>query len=168
MDKIVNEIAREARKLGACSKGYSELLSASDKRDLCLLYIKHLDFCTENDFPQKEFIKKVFGECMNQYGIFVDDEIIIDNKRMIIALGNTKGKINIDNYGVSEVHARHKSELDILANGNAFVMVDVYDDAVVNVCACDRAKVCVNRHGGKVTHATTEDAVVKIREMSDK
>ena len=64
------------------------------------------------------------------------------------------------------MHARHKSELDILANGNAFVMVDVYDDAVVY--ASDRAKVCVNRHGGKVTHATTEDAVVKIREMSDK
>ena len=48
-------------------------------------------------------------------------------------------------------------------------MVDVYDDAVVNVLASDRAKVCVNRHDlGKVLHNITDDAVVKIREKSNK
>ena len=67
-----------------------------------------------------------------------------------------------------EVWAKHQSSLNIIAKDNAFVMVDVYDDAVVNVYASDRAKVCVNIHGGKVTHAATDDAVVKIREMSNK
>ena len=47
-------------------------------------------------------------------------------------------------------------------------MVDVYDNAVVNVIASDRAKVCVNNHGGKVIQKSTGDAVVKIREKSNK
>ena len=56
----------------------------------------------------------------------------------------------------------------IVAKDNAFVMVDVYDNAVVNVIASDRAKVCVNHHGGKVIQKATGDAVVKIREKSNK
>ena len=98
----------------------------------------------------------------------VDDAIELQNQCKCIALGETTGRVAADGYSVVEVWAKHQSSLNIIAKDNAFVMVDVYDYAVVNVYASDRAKVCVNRHGGKVSHATTDDAVVKIREMSNK
>ena len=105
---------------------------------------------------------------MEKHGVFLDDTNALQDQSKCIALGTTNGKVTATGYSVSEVWAKHNSALNIVAKDNAFVMVDVYDNAVVNVIASDRAKVCVNRHGGKVSHATTDDAVVKIREMSNK
>lgn len=168
MENIINEIAKKAHKLGACQQGYRELLSATSKHDLCNSYIKNLDFCLEHNFPSNEYIRKHFKGIMEEQGIYLDDVIELHNRRMCITLGKTNGRIIAGEYSVVEIYAKHQSTLNIAAKDNAFVMVDVYDDAVVNVCASDRAQVCVNRHGGKVTYNATGDAVVKIREMSNK
>ena len=56
----------------------------------------------------------------------------------------------------------------MVAKDNAFVMIDIYDDAVISVYASDRAKVCVNHHGGSINRYATNDAVIKIREKDKK
>lgn len=167
MENIINEIAKKAHKLGACQQGYRELLSATSKHDLCHFYIKNLDFCLEHNFPSNEYIRKHFKGFMEEQGIYLDDIIELHNQRMCIALGNTNGRVIAGEYSVAEIYAKHQSELNVVAKGNAFVMVDVYDDAVVDVCVSDRAKVCVNRYGGNVTYNATGDSVVKIIEKSN-
>lgn len=167
MENIINEIAKKAHKLGACQQGYRELLSATSKHDLCHSYIKNLDFCLEHNFPSNDYIRKHFKGIMEEQGIYLDDVIELHNLRMCITLGKTNGRIILSEYSVAEIYAKHQSALNIVAKDNAFVMVDVYDDAVVNVYASDRAQVCVNRHGGKITYNATGDAVVKIMEKSN-
>lgn len=167
MENIINEIAKKAHKLGACQQGYRELLSATSKHDLCHSYIKNLDFCLEHNFPSNEYIRKHFKGIMEEQGVYLDDVIELNNRRICITLGKTNGRIIASEYSVSEIYAKHQSALNIVAKDNAFVMVDVYDDAVVNVYASDRAQVCVNRHGGKITYNATGDAVVKIMEKSN-
>ena len=167
MENIINEIAKKAHKLGACQQGYRELLSATSKHDLCHSYIKNLDFCLEHNFPSNDYIRKHFKGIMEEQGIYLDDVIELHNLRMCITLGKTNGRIILSEYSVAEIYAKHQSALNIVAKDNAFVMVDIYDDAVVNVCASDRAQVCVNRHGGKITYNATGDAVVKIMEKSN-
>lgn len=167
MENIINEIAKKAHKLGACQQGYRELLSATSKHELCHSYIKNLDFCLEHNFPSNEYIRKHFKGIMEEQGIYLDDVIELHNLRMCITLGKTNGRIILSAYSVAEIYAKHQSALNIVAKDNAFVMVDVYDDAVVNVCVSDRAQVCVNRHGGKVTYNATGDAVVKVMEKSN-
>lgn len=167
MENIINEIAKKAHKLGACQQGYRELLSATSKHDLCHSYIKNIDFCLEHNFPSNDYIRKHFKGIMEEQGIYLDDVIELHNLRMCITLGKTNGRIILSAYSVAEIYAKHQSALNIVAKDNAFVMVDVYDDAVVNVYASDRAQVCVNRHGGKITYNATGDAVVKIMEKSN-
>lgn len=168
MEKIIKELSKEAKRLNCCREGFEGLLSACDITGLCHLYIRHIDFCFEHDFPSKDYIKATFGKETSKHGIYVDEDIEVCNQGSCIALGSSKGSVLTSDYGVSEIHARHDSNLKVIAKGNAFVMVDVYDDAVVDVCAYDRAKVCVNKHGGNVTYNATDDAVVKLRDKSNK
>lgn len=168
MNEVTKQLAKAAQANGICTPWLNELKTLENKDALVDMYIRGLDFCLAHDYPSNDFIRRHFKGMMETHGVFLDDAIELQNQCKCIALGETTGRVAADGYSVVEVWAKHQSSLNIIAKDNAFVMVDVYDDAVVNVCASDRAKVCVNRHGGKVSHATTDDAVVKIREMSNK
>ena len=168
MNEVTKHLAKAARASGICTPWLNELKTTNDKDALVDMYVRGLDFCLAHDYPSNDFIREHFKGIMEKHGVFLDDAIDLQNQCKCIALGETTGRVVADGYSVVEVWAKHQSSLNIVARNNAFVMVDVYDDAVVNVCATDRAKVCVNRHGGKVLHNTTDDAVVKIREKSNK
>lgn len=168
MNEVTKHLAKAARANGICTPWLNELKTTNDKDALVDMYVRGLDFCLAHDYPSNDFIREHFKGIMEKHGVFLDDAIDLQNQCKCIALGETTGRIVADGYSVVEVWAKHQSSLNIVARDNAFVMVDVYDDAVVNVLANDRAKVCVNRHGGKVLHNTTDDAVVKIREKSNK
>lgn len=167
MNSITKQLAKRAKEHGICKPWYDELITLEDKEALVEMYIKGLDFCLEHDYPSNDFIREHFKGIMEKQGVFLDDAIELKNPSKCIALGDTKGNVKADGYAVTELWVKHDSALNVVAKGNSFVMIDVYDSAVVNVYADDRAKVCVNRHGGNVIHKATGDAVVKIREKSN-
>lgn len=165
MEKFAKQIQKEALALGACSPGMGDLLNAGDNKPaLVQLYLKKLEFCLENDFPSNDFMREHGKGIMESFGIFLDDRINLTNYRKCVALGKTTGNVIVTSYGVSQVYAKHTSDLVIEASDNAFVMVYVYDDAKVTVNAHDRAKVHVNRYGGKIATANDGQAVVKVAE----
>lgn len=133
------------------------------------MYLRGIDFCLKNDYPANDFIKAHFGDIAPQMGVFVDCEISVENNPKCVCLGATFGIIKTNAFSVSEIFAKHQSELNVLAADNAFVMIDVFDDAVVNIHAHDRAKVCVNKYGdgGRVNIVEeSAEAQVKIRERA--
>ena len=165
MEKFAKQIQKEALALGACSPGMGDLLNAGDNKPaLVQLYLKKLEFCLENDFPSNDFMREHGKGIMESFGIFLDDRINLTNYRKCVALGKTTGNVIVTSYGVSQVYAKHTSDLVIEASDNAFVMVYVYDDAKVTVNAHDRAKVHVNRYGGKIATANDGQAVIKVAE----
>jgi hypothetical protein len=165
MEKFAKQIQKEALAIGACSPGMGDLLNAGDSKPaLVQLYLKKLEFCLENDFPSNDFMREHGKGIMESFGIFLDDRINLTNYRKCVALGKTTGNVIVTSYGVSQVYAKHTSDLVIEASDNAFVMVYVYDDAKVTVNAHDRAKVHVNRYGGKIATANDGQAVVKVAE----
>jgi hypothetical protein len=165
MEKFAKQLQKEAQVLGACSPGLLDLKNVGDnKAALVQLYMSKLEFCLEHDFPSNEFIKEHGKGIMESFGLFLDDKINLTNYRKCVALGKTSGKINVSSYGVSQIYAKHTSDLVIEASDNAFVMVYVYDDAKVTIHAHDRAKVHVNRYGGKTITAKDGQAVVKVVE----
>lgn len=167
--KIAKELAKEANRKGICKPWYKELKTLEDKRAMVAMYVKGIDFCLSNDYPSNEYIRTNFKGMMEGFGVFLDDNINIVNFRRCIALGNTKGRVEISSFGVSEIFAKHDSELAVIAKDDAFVMIDLFDDAVLHIHAQDRAKVCINRYdGGKVTTDTIGEAVIKIVEKHKK
>lgn len=167
---LAKELAKRAKKNGICKPWYEELKSLQDKKAMIEMYLKGIDFCLANDYPGNDFIRKHFKGEMEQFGVFLDDEINIGNPRKCVCLGNTSGRIDIDGFNVCEIFAKHNARLDIYAKGNAFVIIDVFDNSEVNVHASDRAKVCVNRYIGNniVMKGEADEAFVKIRDKQKK
>lgn len=170
--KIAKELAKEAKRKGICEPWYNDLKMLGDnKKAMVAMYVKGIDFCLSNDYPSNEYIRENFKGVMEDFGVFLDDTINLVNYKRCIALGRTKGRVEIASYGVCEVFAKHDSELRIIAKDNAFVEIDIFDNAVVYVHAQDRAKVHINRYGGNIISDPIEDgnlAMVKIVEKHKK
>ena len=165
---LPKELAKQARKMGACKEGHDELLSLQDKDAMVELYLRKIDFCLSKEYPNNDFIRSHFKGAMEKHGVFLDDAVKVENKPKCVCLGACSGNISVDNFNVCEVFVKHNSEIIISAKDNAFVMVDIFDDSTVMIHAHDRAKVCVNRYGGMVKQFADDEAMIKIREKNKK
>lgn len=165
---LSKELAKQAKTKGACKEGHDELLSLQDKDAMVELYLRKIDFCLSNEYPDNDFLRSHFKGTMEKHGVFLDDALKVENKPKCVCLGACSGDVLVDGFNVCEVFAKHDSKLTISARGNAFVMVDVFDNSTIIVQAYDRAKVCVNRYGGTIHDCAIDDATIKIREKNKK
>ena len=106
---------------------------------------------------------------MEDFGVFLDEpNLNITNFSKCVALGKTTGFVTTTGFQVCEAFIKHQSDITIEAKDNAFIVVDVFDDTTLKVNAQDRAKVCVNRYGGKVITSTDDGAMIKVIEKHKK
>lgn len=162
--KLNKELALEAKKHDICEEWFNDLLQTEDKVRLIKMYLKGIDFCLSNEYPSLSFIKENFVGIMEKYGIFLDETIKTENYRHMVALGRCEGSAEYTGFEVGQVFVKHESKLTIQASGNAFVMVDMFDNSEVEVIASDNAKVCVNHYGGTISTSTSETrkSVIKV------
>ena len=165
---LSHELAKQAKRNGICEDWYLALKNEKDINSLLDMYIKGIDFCLSNDYPSNHFIAKNFKGKMEAHGIHLDEVLDIVNEPTVVALGKCLGDIVTLEFEVCQVFVKHNSDIIIMANGNSFVMVDVFDDAKVLILAYDNAKVCVNRYGGTVTESKNENSAIKIIEKNKK
>ena len=163
-------LARQAKKKGICKEWHTALKSLTDRKAMVEMYLRGIDFCLKNNFPDNGFIQANFGDIAPQMGVFLDKHIEAENCAKCVCLGATFGKVTTTGFNVCEIFAKHDAELNIIATDNAFVMVDAFDNAVVNIHTHDRAKVCVNKYGNAVVNEiiTDAEAQVKIRVKTSK
>ena len=107
---LAKELARQAKKKGICKPWYNELksLNGDNINAMAQMYLKGIDFCLANDYPDNGFIRTHFKGKMEQYGVFLDDDIKIENKPKCVCLGATCGRIEITGFNVCEIYAKHK------------------------------------------------------------
>lgn len=168
---IGRKLAAEAKKKGICKAWYDELNCYGDNLDKMLeMYLKGIDFCLENDYPDKGIIAKHFKGKMEASGVYLDDTIDVWDVPKVVALGATRGNVHATGYGVTEVFATNDAELDILPKENSFVMVDIWGSATVRVRSYHRATVCVNIYSAnaKVECHRNDDSLIKLRNKYDK
>ena len=151
-NKELNIVLRKrARDLGLCDQWYEDWDLNSPKEVLIDKYLKGIDFCIKNDYPNLDFIKAVVPEKMlADNGIFADCSVVKSNMKTAVLLGKSNGIIRYDGLGTGNVYLRHQSELTLEVSGGARVFVEVYDDCRLNVVATGMSKVFVYWHGGKV------------------
>jgi hypothetical protein len=167
--KLSKELAKKAKQFNICQEWHDELKTLEDKRAMVRMYLKGIDFCLANDYPSNDYIRRNFGDIMNEFGVFLDDNIDLVDMEKCVALGATKGHIEIDNFSVSEIFIKHEAALNIIAKDNAFVMIDIFDNGVVAIHAQDNAKVCVNKYGASTIHSNkVGSAMVKVIEKYKK
>lgn len=160
--EINKRLARDAQKKGICEEWFARLMETKSKGDLIKMYLEGIDFCLSNEYPRNEFIRKHFVGVCEAYGVFLDEAITAENFQHVVALGECEGTTTYDGWNVGQVFVKHRSRLKVLATGNSFVVVDVFDETAVEVEARDNAKVCVNHYGGNITTTTGGKAVIKV------
>ena len=163
--KVNRALAKLAQENGICEDWFIALQKTEDKSRLLKMYLDGIDFCLSNEYPPLPFIRKHFVGVMEAFGVFLDEEITAKNSDYVVALGSCTGTAEYTDFAVGQVFVKHGSKLTIKASGNAFVMVDVFDEAEVEVIASDDAKVCVNQYGGNLTTTTDAsdgNAVIKV------
>lgn len=168
MDAVAKELAKQAKKNGICEEWYKELRKLTDKRAMVDMYIRGIDFCLSNDYPTNDYIREHFKGVMEEKGIFLDDSVNLVNFRYCVALGKTKATIKVTGYKACEVFAKHQSEVNVVAEGDAFVEIDMFDDSTLCVTSAGKAKVHINRYGGTLRFEQNDDSVIKVVEKDKK
>lgn len=156
--KLNEQLAKIADKKGLCGKWHKKIINAKSKDELVGIAIEGIDFCIDKDFPPHDIIRKEFSEIINKHGIFLDEGIFRENAIKIIAFGDCWGNVAYNGYSVGEVYIAGKTELNISAFGNSFVMISLYGNGKLDVVANDNSKVCIMQYGGIVN---------SIKEVSD-
>ena len=157
-----------AKKHGICEDWYLQLKNEKDVDSMLEMAIKGIDFCLSNDFPSNDFIRKNFKGKMEHYGIHLDEVLNLVSEKKVVALGACTGIIEVKDYDVCEVFVKHNSKVKIMANENAFVMVDLFDGAEIEVYSDDNATVCINRYGGTIIDKSQGESRIKIIEKNKK
>ena len=165
MDPLAKALAREARRKGICDEWHRDLMTLNDKDAMLDMYVRGIDICLSNDYPDNDFIRVHFKGTMETHGIYLDDHVKLTNPERCLALGETRGSIHVSGYTVTEVFAKHNAHLSVTADDHAFVMVDAFDRSEVTVSARDIAKICINRYGSaRITIASGSTGQIKIIE----
>lgn len=170
MYSIAKNLAKEAKSKGICKEWHGELKNLTDKREMVAMYVRGIDFCISNDFPSHEYMRKNFKGIMEDFGVFLDDEIHLSNAKTCISHGSTSGILEYSGYGVGEVILKDSSKITIKASGDSFVMIDLFDSSVLNVEVSENAKVCINQYVGdsRVSVSKSGAAIVKLNKKNSK
>lgn len=160
-------LAGEAKAKGICNEWYEKILSAPSKEYLLTLAVKGSDFWLGNAFASPE-VRAEFAGLRQHFGIYLDDDhIAAKSPRNLIALDRAHGSAKYHNFDVGQITAKDDTRINITADANAFVCVDVRDRAEVEITASGDARVSVILHGGECKHRATDRATIKITDKRD-
>lgn len=164
IELIVKTLQKDGMNCGICSQGYAQLGLAQTKKELIRQYIRGIDFCFDNNFPKKEFIKQYFyPECECQ-GLYVEaGNVDIENALHTILIGKTYANITYNNYSVGRVYLKEEAQATISATDNAKVLsVDCFDSSQVKISCTGNAKVTVYLYGDSMCDIVAGKERVKI------
>lgn len=151
--KIGKELALEAKKCTAVKMSgdcFKEIMQMRDIKPLCARYFRDTNWAMENDFPNITLLRKYFSNA-TPYGFhtdFVGSVGLLNSvKHQSIAFfGNSVADVICSPFAVCEIFIRHNSKVKIVAEENAFIVVNLLDAATVEIEA-ENASVKVYQYG---------------------
>ena len=159
LQQLKKSLAAEAKAAGICDEWYNYILDAPGKPRLLALYYGGFDFVKNNDYPS-EPLRREFDDIRKHYNIFEGEHIDKKNPKRLVAYKGTTGCIAYDGYGVGQIWVRPGAELEVTAEGNSYVTIDVAEGATVAVYAKDCSRIAVFMHGGNVKQRREGNAII--------
>lgn len=157
---VGKEIALEAKKDKICQEAFSRMSKMGDIKQLCALYFEGSDWAMEKDFPRLETLKKFKGNS-DQYGLFTDYKGGINNVQRVALFGKSNAEVVCDDFFAGEMVVRHDSKAKIKASGYAIVVVNILDNAFVEVEVTENAKVSIYNYSKDANFRITGNVEVK-------
>lgn len=153
MDNTISEqLKSKAVNLGLCEE-WTNNWGTPDEDELAEKYIRGIDFAIKHDFPSASFMKKHFNGVIQRHGIYVDENINLNNPNMTITNGTCNGIIQFDKFATGRLYIRHDSDITVKVSGLSKIFISTYDNCKLNIDCTDEAIVYVYKHGGNITYS---------------
>lgn len=161
--ELVHQIKQDGIAKGLCRLWQMKLKPGLGVDSLAELYIRGIDFCIKNDYPTLDFLRTNFkGKC-EDYGVYVDDEVVEKNRKDVVLNGDCKAMLEYDGFAVSNIYIRHNSKASVNVGDHAIVTIDIFDNSYLAIAVAGKyAKVLVNVYG-KATVEIAGGINIKIR-----
>ena len=161
---LSDRMKNEAVALGLCAQWTAEWHDNSSKHEMVEKFVKGIDFCIGKNWPSTKDMKKYFGDVIHDHGVYVDENVDLQNPKIVILNGECVANINYDWMDSGEIYVRHNSSLYLKVKGFSRVFINLLDGAELHVECEDTAKCFVYQYGGTVVKAT---GPVNIRDRHD-
>lgn len=162
--ELNKQLKQDGIAVGLCSQ-YQGLLDRSDTVEkMVRLFIRGIDFCIKNDYPTLDFMRKNFKGKSEPYGGYVDDEITgLRNAPDVVLNGGCKALLEYDEYSVSRLYIRHTSQAAVNVSDYAVLTIDAFDNShLVVAVAGGNAQVIVNKYDNAIVETIGDGIIVKI------
>lgn len=146
--ELIHQIKQDGIEKGLCRLWQMKLKPDLGVDSLAELYIRGIDFCIKNDYPTLDFLRTNFkGKC-EDYGVYVDDEVVEKNRKDVVLNGDCKAMLEYDGFAVSNIYIRHNSKASVNVGDHAIVTIDIFDNSYLAIAVAGKyAKVLVNVYG---------------------
>lgn len=146
-----NNILSLAKKQNLCREYQERIKNDSSLENLCEMYFEGDDWSMENDFPDLKVLREFKGKS-DIYGLHTDFIGAKANEPKAAYFGESKVELSYDMFSVSTLILRHRTQAKIKATGNAILIINILDDADVEVECTEKAFVsifCYDNHNVK-------------------
>jgi hypothetical protein len=162
MQQLNKYIISKAKEAGICEDGALALARAADIDEMLTIYRRGIDFCLSANFPIIEDLILLGGDTLSAHGIWIDQTMMVKGAEFTVLLGRCVGNLQYQGYTVSELYVKHQSTAKVTISGNAFLVIDCFDDTSLQLAAYGDSKVLVNIYGSaKVTSTRADNAIIK-------
>ena len=162
--ELITQLKQDGIAKGLCRLWQGKLKPGLSVGELARLYIDGIDFCISEDYPTLPFLREHFkGKC-EEYGVFIDDELMAHNKPSMVLNGACKAMVDCDEYSVSNIYIRHTSKASVTVSGNAIATIDLFDKAELFLSVVNDGKAIVNVYGdeARLTNCTPSNGNIKV------
>ena len=143
---IGKEIALEAKKKNICNEWFQDMLKINNIEPLCAMFFLDDNWAMEKDFPNLEILRRFKGDS-DQYGLHTDFCGKLENEPQSALFGNSDAEINYTGFFAGILNIRHNSKAKIKASDYAIIVVNILDNAFVEIETSGNAKVRIFQYG---------------------
>lgn len=119
---------------GLCAEWQKDWQKDWNANQMVEKFFKGIGFFIKKRFVSNHFIKNNFDrKFLRDNYVIVDDTRSLLNPPKAVILGDSRTKIRINGYHLSEVYLLDTSVSEIIVKGNAFVVVYTLDNAQVSI-----------------------------------
>jgi len=142
-----------AKKQNLCKDYQEKMKNDSSLESLCEMYFEGDDWSMENDFPDIETLRAFKGKS-DIYGLHTD--YIGSNKSEFEAayFGNSIVVLTYDQFSIGKLILRHNTKAKIKASGNAILIINILDNAEVEIECMEKASVTVFQYDSNQVKST--------------
>lgn len=149
---LKKELLNAAQAKDACPQGIGELQKAESLKELFDLYWEYIRYCAGADFPSRTLLKYHLKTECNQNWIFLDDKVTLKctgTRTKAVFLGSSNGQVQAGGV-LCRLFVKHQSDVSVMVQGGCHLVVDLFDNARVNITLLDNARATVVKMGGQV------------------